>query len=130
MKSFSVLFGAVMWFALVGNVLANDVALAVEKLSVALLAGDESRIRALFDLENGGYAYSLDGALHTGDSFAQWLESDIIATGRVFVIDNMAVEGRRAIVEATYGIGTPTSHRRYAFEVNEAGLLVAWRIEH
>lgn len=130
MKKPSMLFGAMMWIAMVGIAAANDVAAAVENLSTALLAGDESRIRALFDLDSGGYAYSLDGELHTGARFAQWLDRDIIATGRVFVIDTIAVEGRRAMVEATYGIGTPTSFRRYAFEVDEAGLLVAWRIEH
>jgi len=130
MKIVSVTVGAVMWLALIGSAAASNVGLAVENLSAALLSGDDNRIRALFDLEQGGYAYSLDGELQTGARFVRWLEHDIIAIGRVFVVDTMAVEGRRAVVEATYGIGTPTSFRRYAFEVDEAGLIVAWRIEH
>jgi hypothetical protein len=129
MMSRSILAGITMWFVLAGAVLANDVGAAVKNLSSALLARDEASIRSLFD-PSAGYAYALEGQLHSGDSFERWLSNDIIATGRVFTVDTMVIDGRRALVEATYGIGTPSSFRRYLFEVNEAGLIVAWRIEH
>jgi hypothetical protein len=125
----SILAGIAMWVALSGAALANDVAAAVQNLSAALLARDEPGIRSLFDA-SAGYAYALEGPLSTGESFERWLSNDIIATGRVFVVDTLMVDGQRALVEATYGIGTPSSFRRYLFEVNAAGLIVAWRIEH
>ncbi|MBB4005543.1 hypothetical protein [Aurantimonas endophytica] len=99
----------------------------VRELSVALLSRDADRILAIFDREHGGYAYTLRGDLTTGPAFEAWLRRDIIARGRVFVIDRLQVVGNRVEVEATYGIGKPSIFRRYIFEVVD-GKVAGWFI--
>jgi hypothetical protein len=102
----------------------------IRDLSSALLSRDAARALKLFDLVNGGYAYSFEGTLMTGQKFETWLRQDILGTGRVFIIDEISARGTELHVEATYGIGRPQSKRFYLFRLSENGRIVEWRISH
>ncbi len=102
----------------------------IRDLSSALLSQDVARTLELFDLENGGYAYSSHVTLMTGPTFETWLRRDTLETGRVFIIDGISASGTDIHVEATYGIGNPQSKRLYLFRLSADGRIKEWRISH
>lgn len=102
----------------------------IHDLSAALLAGNSARVLELFDLANGGYAYSFDGTLRSGPKFEAWLRRDILEAGRVFTIDAITARGSDIHVDASYGIGRPESRRFYLFRLSPAGKITEWRISH
>lgn len=116
----SLLFSSTLAFA-------ADPAATVRAFSEALQAGKSAEALAMVDQAKGGYAYSLDGALNTGDAFAAWLQSDIVGPGSKFIIEKETVTGETVDTEVLWGRGTPSTPARYVFEVKD-GKIVSWRM--
>jgi hypothetical protein len=106
---------------------ASDPLATVRSLSEALQAGQPSQALALIDIERGGFAYSLDGALTTGDRFRSWLQSDIVGPGSRFRIESQTVTGERVDTLVVWGRGEMNRPARYVFDVRD-GKVIAWRM--
>lgn len=109
-----------------GHALATDPLATVRALSEALRAGKSAEALALIDA-SGGYAYSLDGPLNTGERFSAWLQSDIVGPGSKFVLESQSVVGDRVDALVMWGRGEMNRPARYVFEVRN-GKVVSWRM--
>jgi limonene-1,2-epoxide hydrolase len=107
--------------------LASDPLATVRSLSDALQAGQSAEALALIDTDQGGYAYSLDGPLTTGENFRAWLQSDIVGPGSKFEVESQTVSGNTVDALVVWGRGAPTTPARYVFEVRD-GKIVSWRM--
>jgi hypothetical protein len=105
---------------------AADPLATVRALSEALQNGKSADALALIDT-NGGYAYSLDGALATGDRFRGWLQSDIVGPGSKFRIEGQTVTGGTVDTQVMWGRGEMNRPARYIFEIRD-GKIVSWRM--
>ncbi len=77
---------------------------------------------------NAGYAYSLTGSLNTGNSFTNWLESDLFGPRAVVNIERASQNGNVIRIQGRWGRnGNATNAADYYFTV-ENGLITAWRL--
>jgi len=126
MKTRTLLFGALLAVLHGASALAADPAATVRAFAQALQQGKSAEAVAMISPE-AGYAYSLDGALTTGDRFKGWLQSDIVGPGSTFVIEAETVTGTTVDTLVMWGRGTPSTPARYVFEVKD-GLITSWRM--
>jgi hypothetical protein len=99
----------------------------VENFVRAINANDRTAGLALVS-QNAGYAYSLTGSLNSGNSFRNWLESDLFGPRAVIQIERVIQDRNVVRVQGRWGRnGNATSNADYYFTV-ENGLITAWRL--
>ena len=109
------------------NPAAADSKATVDAFVAAVNKSDQAAVKALL-APNAGYAYSLDGALTTGDRFEAWLQSDIFGpSARVRIDQVLSATPARVDTHVTWGRGSPTTEARYVFDVAD-GKITGWRM--
>ena len=99
----------------------------VQSFINAINANDRSAVAPLI-ATNAGYAYSLTGALNTGERFQSWLESDLFAPRAVIQMETVTQNGNVVRIQGRWGRnGNATNRADYYFTV-ENGLITAWRL--
>jgi SnoaL-like domain len=87
---------------------------------------DRAAARALL-APDAGYAYG-DGALRTGQSFDNWLESDLYGPNARIVIESATQNGNQVNMLGRWGRnGNTTNRADYRFVVRD-GLIQSWRL--
>jgi hypothetical protein len=126
MKLRSLILGAA--FALLSGAaaFAADASATIKAFSQALIDGRTAEAAAMFSA-NAGYAYSLDGALNTGEGFEAWLQSDIIGPGSKFMIESETVNGATVDTLVLWGRSEMNRPARYVFEVVDVKI-TSWRM--
>ncbi len=119
------LIASALSLALSAPAAAQEPRATVERLVVAMNAGDAAAARALF-APDGGSAYGETAPLKTGPALDAWLASDIFGLNARFEVESMTGEGDA--VEATGRWGNPpTRPFRYAFTV-AGDRIQSWRV--
>ncbi|MCU0390830.1 MAG: nuclear transport factor 2 family protein [Thermoflexibacter sp.] len=99
----------------------------VQNFINAINANDRNAVAPLL-AANAGYAYSLTGALNTGERFRSWLESDLFAPRAVIQMETVTQNGNVVRIQGRWGRnGNATNRADYYFTV-ENGLITAWRL--
>jgi hypothetical protein len=99
----------------------------VQNFVNAINAGNRSAAIALTNAETG-YAYSMNGTLSTGQSFLNWLESDLFAPNARIVIESATQNGNTVNIVGRWGRnGNATNRANYFFTVQN-GIITAWRL--
>ena len=99
----------------------------VQNFINAINANDRTAGLALVST-NAGYAYSLTGSLNTGNSFRNWLESDLFGPRAVVNIERASQNGNVVRIQGRWGRnGIANNAADYYFTV-ENGLITAWRL--
>jgi limonene-1,2-epoxide hydrolase len=99
----------------------------VQNFVNAINAQDRAAAQALL-APTVWYAYGANGTQNSGQSFLNWLESDLFAPNARIVIERATANGTEIRLEGRWGRnGNATNRANYLFTVQN-GLIASWRL--